>query len=72
MSFIIGLGGERKYCIGRVNYVVSGSFLPSSEKVGLADRVARVIESDFTDWTEEPKSNNIDAEYVCSTVGKED
>ena len=72
MGLIVGLGGEQKYKIGKVNYVVASSFLPPKEKVGLKDRMARVIASDFTDWTDAPTTDNIDTEYMCSTVGKED
>ena len=72
MEFIVGLGGEQEYKIGKVKYVVSSSFLPTKEKVGIKDRMARVITSDFTDWTEKPATDNIDTEYMCSTVGKED
>lgn len=72
MGLIVGLGGEQKYKIGTVNYVVTSSFLPPKEKVGLKDRMARVITSDFIDWTDVPTTDNIDTEYMCSTVGKED
>ena len=72
MGFIVGLGGENEYKIGKVKYVVSSSFLPTKEKVGLKDRLARVVTSDFTDWTDVPTTDNIDTEYMCSTVGKED
>ena len=72
MGLIVGLGGEQKYKIGKVNYVASSSFLPPKEKIGLKDRLARVVTSDFTDWTDTPITDNIDTEYMCSTVGKED
>lgn len=72
MGLIVGLGGEQKYKIGKVKYVVSSSFLPTKEKVGLKDRIARVVTSDFTDWTDEPTTDNMNTEYMCSTVGKED
>ena len=72
MGFIVGLGGEQEYKIGKVNYVVTSSFLPPKEKIGLKDRMARVITSDFTDWTDKPATDNIDTEYMCSTVGKGD
>lgn len=72
MGFIVGLGGEQKYKIGKVNYVVTSSFLPPQEKIGLKDRLARVITSDFTDWTDAPATDNMNTEYMCSTVGKED
>ena len=72
MGFIVGLGGEQEYKIGKVNYVVTSSFLPPKEKVVLKDRLARVITSDFTDWTDAPTTDNMNTEYMCSTVGKED
>ena len=72
MGLIVGLGGEQKYKIGKVNYVVTSSFLPPKEKAGLKDRMARVITSDFTDWTDKPATDNMNTEYMCSTVGKED
>ena len=72
MGLIVGLGGEQKYKIGKVNYVVTSSFLPPKEKIGLKDRIARVVTSDFTDWTEKPATDNIDTEYMCSTAGKEE
>ena len=72
MGFIVGLGGEQEYKIGKVKYVVSSSFLPAKEKVGIKDRLSRVVTSDFTDWTEKPATDNINSEYMCSTVGKED
>ena len=72
MGFIVGLGGEQEYKIGKVKYVVSSSFLPPKEKVGLKDRLARVVTSDFTDWTDAQTTDNINTEYMCSTVGKED
>ena len=72
MGLIIGLGGKRVYKIGKVNYIISSSFLPVKEKVCLKDRLTRVVTSDFTDWTDAPTTDNIDTEYMCSTVGKED
>ena len=72
MGFIVGLGGEQEYKIGKVKYVVSSSFLPTKEKVGIKDRLARVVTSDFTDLTEKPATDNINSEYMCSTVGEED
>ena len=72
MGFIVGLGGEQEYKIGKVKYVVTSSFLPPKEKVGLKDRIARVVTSDFTDWTDAPTTDNMNTEYMCSTVGKED
>ena len=72
MGFIVGLGGEQEYKIGKVKYVVSSSFLPTKEKIGLQDRIARVVTSDFTDWTDAPTTYNMNTEYMCSTVGKED
>ena len=72
MGLIVGLGGEQKYKIGQVNYVVTSSFLPTKEKVGLKDRLARVVTSDFTDWTDVPTTDTMNTEYMCSTVGKED
>lgn len=72
MGFIVGLGGEQKYKIGKVNYVVTSSFLAPKEKVSLKDRLARVVTSDFTDWTDAPTTDNMNTEYMCSTVGKED
>ena len=72
MGLIVGLGGEQKYKIGKVNYVVTSSFLPTKEQVGLKDRIARVVTSDFTDWTDAPTTDNMNTEYMCSTVGKED
>ena len=72
MGFIVGLSGEQKYKIGKVNYVVTSSFLPPKEKIGLKDRLSRVVTSDFTDWTDVPKTDSINSEYMCSTVGKED
>ena len=72
MGLIVGLGGEQKYKIGKVNYVVTSSFLPPKEKIDLNDRMARVITSDFTDWTDKPATDNMNTEYMCSTVGKED
>ena len=72
MGLIVGLGGEQKYKIGKVNYVVTSPFLPPKEKVGLKDRLARVVTSDFTDWTDAPTTDTMNTEYMCSTVGKED
>ena len=72
MGFIVGLGGEQEYKIGKVKNVVSSSFMPTKEKVGIKDRLARVITSDFIDWTDVPTTDNMNTEYMCSTVGKED
>ena len=72
MGFIVGLGGEQEYKIGKVKYIVSSSFLPSKENVDLKERLARVVTSDFTDWTDAPTTDNMNTEYMCSTVGKED
>ena len=72
MGFIVGLGGEQEYKIGKVNYVVTSSFLPPKEKIGLKDRMVRVVTSDFKDWTDAPTTDNMNTEYMCSTVGKED
>ena len=62
MGLIVGLGGEQKYKIGKVNYVVTSSFLPPKEKIGLKDRLARVVTSDFTDWTDAPTTDNMNTE----------
>ena len=59
MGFILGLGGEREYKIGKVKYVVSSSFLPTKKTVGLKERLARVVTSDFTDWTDAPITDNM-------------
>ncbi len=72
MGFIVGLGGKKEYKIGDVKYVVSSSFWPIKEKVTYKDRIARIITSDFIDWTDAPTTDNIDTEYMCSTVGKEE
>ena len=70
MGFIVGLGGEQEYKIGKVKYVVSSSFFPTKEKVGLKDRLARVVTSDFTDWTDKPATDNIDTEYICARLSE--
>ena len=71
MGFIVGFDGEQKYKISKVKYVISSSFL-STKKIGIKDRLARVVTSDFTDWIETSARDNIDTEYMCLTVGNED
>ena len=72
MGLSVDLGGRRIIKKKKVNYVVTSSFLPPKEKLGLKDRLARVVTSDFTEWTDAPTTDNMNTEYMCSTVGKED
>ena len=63
MGLIVGLGGEQKYKIGKVNYVVTSSFLPPKEKVGLKDRMARVIRvAAFKELPTAQKNNQVDCQ----------
>ena len=34
--------------------------------------LSRIVTSNFTDWTDAPTTDNMNTEYMCSTVGKED
>ena len=77
-KFIVPLGNQPdEYVINGVRYVVSSKyqkpdFKDLKQSTVLNDCVENYLTSDFADLTIENSSSKMMAEYVCSTVGKED
>ena len=70
-----GFIGEDEYVISGVLYKVSSSFAPANIcnlENTINDRLKNHIGSDFAHLTTTEDKNTIQAEYVCSTAGKED
>ena len=66
---------EDEYVIGGVLYKVSSSFAPANIcnlENTISDKVQKYVGSDFAHLTTDEDENTIQAEYVCSTAGKED
>lgn len=72
-NWIVGIGGgERKYRINNITYVVSSRFEPPKYQSTMKDRFRRSITSDFVPLTLPPAVDKMADEYVCSAAGKED
>ena len=75
MRIFVGLGKQdREYTINGVKYIVSSSFQKSNykEDTTIMNRFKRWTVNEPIPLQKEEPSDTMDAEYVCSTVGKED
>ena len=60
-----------EYVINGVRYIVSTRFSKTESKT-MKEKLSEFIGSDFVQLTTTEDKNTIQAEYVCSTAGKED
>lgn len=60
-----------EYVINGVRYIVSTRFSKTENKT-MKEKLSEFIGSDFAQLTTTEDKNTIQAEYVCSTAGKED
>ena len=60
-----------EYVINGVRYIVSTRFSKTENKT-MKEKLSEFIGSDFAHLTTDEDKNTIQAEYVCSTAGKED
>ena len=60
-----------EYVINGVRYIVSSRFSETENKT-MKEKLSDFIGSDFAHLTTDEDENTIQAEYVCSTAGKED
>lgn len=60
-----------EYVINGVRYIVSTRFSKTENKT-MKEKLSEFIGSDFAQLTTTEDENTIQAEYVCSTAGKED
>lgn len=60
-----------EYVINGVRYIVSTRFTETENKT-MKEKLSEFIGSDFAHLTTNEDENTIQAEYVCSTAGKED
>lgn len=60
-----------EYVINGVRYIVSTRFTETENKT-MKEKLSEFIGSDFAQLTTTEDKNTIQAEYVCSTAGKED
>ena len=60
-----------EYLINGVRYIVSTRFSKTENKT-MKEKLSEFIGSDFAQLTTTEDKNTIQAEYVCSTAGKED
>lgn len=60
-----------EYVINDVRYIVSTRFSKTENKT-MKEKLSDFIGSDFAHLTTTEDENTIQAEYVCSTAGKED
>ena len=60
-----------EYVINGVRYIVSTRFSKTENK-SMKEKLSEFIGSDFAQLTTTEDKNTIQAEYVCSTAGKED
>jgi len=75
LRFFIGLGSqEREYTVNGVKYIVSSAFQKPDfkEDTTIMNRFKRLTVNEPIPLKEKESSDTMDAEYVCSTVGKED
>ena len=62
---------DNEYVINGVRYLVSSRFSKTENKT-MKEKLSEFIGSDFAHLTTTEDKNTIQAEYVCSTAGKED
>ena len=60
-----------EYVINGVRYIVSTCFSKTENKT-MKEKLSEFIGSDFAQLTTTEDENTIQAEYACSTAGKED
>ena len=75
MRIFVGMGSnEREYTVNGVKYIVNSSFQkPNFKKdTTIMNRFKRLAVNEPIPLREVESSDTMDAEYVCSTVGKED
>ncbi len=75
LNDFVDFNRDEEYVINGVRYLVSSKFPPSKiTKIEntINDRLKNHIGSDFAHLTTVKDENTIQAEYVCSTAGKED
>ena len=75
LRIFVGLGSkEREYTVNGVKYIVSSAFqkLDFKEDTTIMNRFKRLTVNEPIPLQEKESSDTMDAEYVCSTVGKED
>ena len=60
-----------EYVVNGVRYIVSTRFSKTESKT-MKEKLSEFIGSDFAHLTTDEDKNTIQAEYVCSTAGKED
>ena len=75
LRIFIGLGSqEREYTVNGVKYIVSSAFQKPDfkEDTTIMNRFKRLTVNEPIPLQEKESSDTMDAEYVCSTVGKED
>ena len=67
-----GLGGKQKYKIGNATYIVSSKFMPLNSQSNFKNKLEKLLTYEFPDLMDDEPIDTINAENVCSTVGKED
>ena len=75
LRFFVGLGSrDRAYTINGVRYIVSSSFQKPEfkEDTTIMSRFKRLTVTEPIPLQEEENFDTLDAEYVCSTAGKEE
>jgi hypothetical protein len=75
MRIFVGLGKQnREYSINGVKYIVSSAFQKPNHKedTTVMNRFKRLTVNEPIPLQEKESSDTMGAEYVCSTVGKED
>ena len=75
MRIFVGLGSqEREYTVNGVKYIVSSAFQKPNHKedTTVMNRFKRLTVNEPIPLQEKESSDTMGAEYVCSTVGKED
>lgn len=75
LRIFVGLGSqEREYTVNGVRYIVSSSFQKPDfkEDTTIMNRFKRLTVNEPIPLQEKESSDTMGAEYVCSTVGKED
>ncbi len=75
LNDFVDFNRDSEYEINGVRYIVSSKFPPckiTKIENTINDRLKNHIGSDFAHLTTDEDKNTIQAEYVCSTAGKED
>ncbi len=75
LRIFVGLGSkEREYTVNGVKYIVSSALQKPDfkEDTTIMNRFKRLTVNEPIPLQEKESSDTMGAEYVCSTVGKED